>query len=218
MNIIKLIIADDHHLIRLGLKNLLASNADLEILHEFDNGLDALNSILNNPPDLAILDIDMHGMSGLELCKVVREKKLSTKILFLTMLNQETVFNKARELGANGYLLKDFILEELFIAIETIFNDKFYFSDNLQLKLNKDFSKFVIDKSLIEQLSRLTLTEKKILKLIASNFNSEQIAGKLFTSLHTVKTHRKNISHKLKLENEQNNLLKFAVKNKMYLD
>ncbi len=218
MNKIKLIIADDHHLIRLGLKNVLGTNDNLEILHEFDNGLDALNYILNNPPDMAILDIDMHGMSGLDVCKVIRDKKLSTKILFLTMLNQETVFNKARELGANGYLLKDFILEEIFIAIETIFKDNFYFSDNLQLKLNNDFSKFVIDKDLIEKLSRLTETEKKILKLIASNFNSEQIAEKLFTSPHTVKTHRKNISHKLELENEQNNLLKFAVHNKMYLD
>jgi DNA-binding NarL/FixJ family response regulator len=218
MNKIKLIIADDHHLIRLGLKNVLSTNDNLEILQEFDNGLDALNYILNNPPDMAILDIDMHGMSGLDVCKVIRDKKLSTKILFLTMLNQETVFNKARELGANGYLLKDFILEEIFIAIETIFKDNFYFSDNLQLKLNNDFSKFVIDKDLIEKLSRLTETEKKILKLIASNFNSEQIAEKLFTSPHTVKTHRKNISHKLELENEQNNLLKFAVHNKMYLD
>ena len=218
MNTIKLIIADDHHLIRLGLKNLLASNADLEILHEFDNGLDALNYILNKEPDMAIVDIDMPGISGLELCKVVRENKRSTKILFLTMLNQETVFNKAREIGANGYLLKDFILEELFIAIKTIFNDKFYFSDNLQLKLNNDFSKFVIDNALIEKLSRLTETEKKILKLIATNLNSEQIAEKLFASINTVKTHRKNISHKLELENEQNNLLKFAVKNQIYLD
>jgi DNA-binding NarL/FixJ family response regulator len=218
MNKIKLIIADDHHLIRLGLKNVLASNADLEILHEFDNGLDALNYILDKEPDLAIIDIDMPGICGLELCKLVRENELSTKILFLTMLNQETVFNKAREIGANGYLLKDFILEELFIAIETIFNDKFYFSDNLQLKLNKDFSKFVVDKTLIEKLSRLTETEKKILKLIATNLNSEQIAEKLFASINTVKTHRKNISHKLELENEQNNLLKFAVKNQIYLD
>jgi DNA-binding NarL/FixJ family response regulator len=218
MNTIKLIIADDHHLIRLGLKNLLASNADLEILHEFDNGLDALNYILDKEPDMAIVDIDMPGISGLELCKVVRENKRSTKILFLTMLNQETVFNKAREIGANGYLLKDFILEELFIAINTIFNDKFYFSDNLQLKLNNDFSKFVIDNALIEKLSRLTETEKKILKLIATNLNSEQIAEKLFASINTVKTHRKNISHKLELENEQNNLLKFAVKNQIYLD
>jgi two-component system nitrate/nitrite response regulator NarL len=218
MNKIKLIIADDHHLIRLGLKNVLASNADLEILHEFDNGLDALNYILDKEPDMAIVDIDMPGISGLELCKVVRENKRSTKILFLTMLNQETVFNKAREIGANGYLLKDFIIEELFIAIKTIFNDKFYFSDNLQLKLNNDFSKFVIDKALIEKLSRLTETEKKILKLIATNLNSEQIAEKLFASINTVKTHRKNISHKLELENEQNNLLKFAVKNQIYLD
>jgi DNA-binding NarL/FixJ family response regulator len=134
MNKVNIIIADDHHLIRLGLRNVLASKTNLEITNEFDNGTDALNYILENKPDLAIIDIDMPGISGLELCKVVREKKISTKILFLTMLNQETVFKKALELGANGYLLKDFILEEIFTAIETILNDAFYISDNLQLK------------------------------------------------------------------------------------
>lgn len=218
MKKVNIIIADDHHLIRLGLRNVLASNSTLEITNEFDNGTDALNYILDNKPDLAIIDIDMPGVSGLELCKVVREKKVSTKILFLTMLNQETVFKKAIELGANGYLLKDFILEEIFTAIETILNDAFYISDNLQLKLNKDFSKFVSDTSVTDKLSMLTETEKKVLMLIASDYNSEQIAEKLFTSIHTIKTHRKNISQKLELGNEQNNLLKYAVKNKIYLN
>jgi DNA-binding NarL/FixJ family response regulator len=218
MNKVNIIIADDHHLIRLGLRNVLASNSNLEITNEFDNGTDALNYILENNPDLAIIDIDMPGISGLELCKVVREKKVSTKILFLTMLNQETVFNKALELGANGYLLKDFILEEIFTAIETILNDAFYISDNLQIKLNKDFSKFVADTSITDKLLMLTETEKKVLMLIASDYNSEQIAEKLFTSIHTIKTHRKNISQKLELGNEQNNLLKYAVKNKVYLN
>jgi DNA-binding NarL/FixJ family response regulator len=218
MNKVNIIIADDHHLIRLGLRNVLASNSTLEITNEFDNGTDALNYILDNKPDLAIIDIDMPGISGLELCKVVREKKVSTKILFLTMLNQETVFKKALELGANGYLLKDFILEEIFTAIETILNDAFYISDNLQLKLNKDFSKFVSDTSVTDKLLMLTETEKKVLMLIASDYKSEQIAEKLFTSIHTIKTHRKNISQKLELGNEQNNLLKYAVKNKIYLN
>jgi DNA-binding NarL/FixJ family response regulator len=218
MNKVNIIIADDHHLIRLGLRNVLASKTNLEITNEFDNGTDALNYILENKPDLAIIDIDMPGISGLELCKVVREKKVSTKILFLTMLNQETVFNKALELGANGYLLKDFILEEIFTAIETILNDAFYISDNLQIKLNKDFSKFVADTSITDKLLMLTETEKKVLMLIASDYNSEQIAEKLFTSIHTIKTHRKNISQKLELGNEQNNLLKYAVKNKVYLN
>jgi len=217
MNKVNIIIADDHHLIRLGLRNVLASHSNLEITNEFDNGTDALNYILENKPDLAIIDIDMPGISGLELCKVVREKKISTKILFLTMLNQETVFKKALELGANGYILKDFILEEIFTAIETILNDAFYISDNLQLKLNKDFSKFVSDASIKDKLLMLTETEKKVLMLIASDYNSEQIAEKLFTSIHTIKTHRKNISQKLELGNEQNNLLKYAVKNKVYL-
>jgi DNA-binding NarL/FixJ family response regulator len=218
MNKVNIIIADDHHLIRLGLRNVLASKTNLEITNEFDNGTDALNYMLENKPDLAIIDIDMPGISGLELCKVVREKKISTKILFLTMLNQETVFKKALELGANGYLLKDFILEEIFTAIETILNDAFYISDNLQIKLNKDFSKFVADTSITDKLLMLTETEKKVLMLIASDYNSEQIAEKLFTSIHTIKTHRKNISQKLELGNEQNNLLKYAVKNKVYLN
>ena len=95
MNTIKLIIANDHPLIRIGLRNVLASKSNLEILHEFDNGLDTLNYILEKVPDLAIIDIDMLGISGLEVCKVVREKKLTTKILILTMLNQKIVFDKA---------------------------------------------------------------------------------------------------------------------------
>jgi DNA-binding NarL/FixJ family response regulator len=213
MNNIKIIIADDHPLIRFGLKNVLAANSNIAIMNEFDNGLDALNYILIKVPDLAIIDIDMPGISGLELCKVVQEKKLSTRILLLTMLNQKTVFDKARELGANGFLLKDFIVEEIFTAIETIFNDTFYASENLQLKLNNDVSKFVLNEDLFLKLSRLTNTEKKILQLIASNLNTEKIATKLFTSIHTIRTHRKSISQKLELENEQNSLLKFAIKN-----
>jgi len=218
MEKVKLIIADDHPLIRLGLRNVLSSNPGVEILQEFDNGLDALNFILDNSPDLAIVDIDMPGISGLDLCKIVRGGKISTRILFLTMLNQETVYKKARDLGANGFLLKDFILEEINFAIEAIMMGIFYFDDNLRFKLNNDFTKFGIDNALVEKLSRLTDTEKKILKLIASSLSTEQIAEKLFTSPHTVKTHRKSISLKLELDYEQNSLLKFAVSNKIYLD
>jgi DNA-binding NarL/FixJ family response regulator len=216
---INLIIADDHHLIRLGLKTVLASKPNLELLNEFDNGTDALNYIVVNAPDLAIIDIDMPGISGLELCKVVREKKVPTKILFLTMLNQETVLKKAYAIGADGFLLKDFILEELFIAIDTIFKNTFYTSADLQQKLNSNITNFSQDNPLIDKLARLTESEKKILKqLIGSNFSSIQIAEKLFTSQHTIKSHRKNIKQKLGLENEQNSLLKFAVKNNIYLN
>ena len=218
MEKVKLIIADDHPLIRLGLRNVLSSNPGVEILQEFDNGLDALNFILDTSPDLAIVDIDMPGISGLDLCKIVRGGKISTRILFLTMLNQETVYKKARDLGANGFLLKDFILEEINFAIEAIMMGIFYFDDNLRFKLNNDFTKFGIDNALVEKLSRLTDTERKILKLIASSLSTEQIAEKLFTSPHTVKTHRKSISLKLELDYEQNSLLKFAVSNKIYLD
>jgi DNA-binding NarL/FixJ family response regulator len=217
MSKIKLIIADDHALIRLGLKNIIATNTNLELLQEFDNGKDALHYILDNVPDLAILDIDMPGLSGLDVCKQVRENNIPTKILFLTMLNQESVYNKAREFGANGFLLKDFVLEELHTAIEYIFKEVFYVSNGLRDKLEHNDNNFLKSQSIKELLNKLTPTEQKILKLIALNLNSNQIAEKLFLSESTIKTHRKNITRKLELDNEQNSLLKFATKNIDYL-
>jgi DNA-binding NarL/FixJ family response regulator len=171
MHKIKIIIADDHSLIRLGLNNVIATNSNLELLSMFDNGEDALQYIVAHEPDLAILDIDMPGLSGLEVCQKVREKKIGTKILFLSMLNQHTVFTKARELGANGYLLKDFIVEEIFIAIAAIFKGIFYTSEGLELKLNNNSINNLQEHSLREKLSILTPTEQKILKLIALNLN-----------------------------------------------
>ena len=213
MNKIKLIIADDHALIRLGLKNIIATNTNLELLQEFDNGKDALTYILDNVPDLALLDINMPGLSGLDVCKQIRANNLPTKVLFLTMLDQETVYKNAIKIGANGYLLKDFIIEELFIAIETIFKDIFYVNDKLFNNFNTLNPNFQQNESINELLSRLTTTEQKVLKLIALNFNTNQIAAKLFSSELTIKTHRRNIIRKLELDNEQNSLTKFAIQN-----
>jgi DNA-binding NarL/FixJ family response regulator len=217
MSNIKLILADDHALIRTGLKNIIVTNTNLELLQEFDNGKDALEYILGNVPDLALLDINMPGLSGFDVCKQIRANNLPTKVLFLTMFDQENMYKEARKIGANGYLLKDFIIEELFLAIETIFKDIFYVNNKLFDNFNRITGDHQQNKLIKELLLQLTNTERKVLELIALNLNTNQIAAKLFSSELTIKTHRKNIIRKLKLENEQNSLTKFAIQNVSYL-
>lgn len=217
MKKISIVIADDHALIRLGLSNIINKHNQYELLGEFDNGKTVLEYVLENEPDIAVLDIEMPVMNGLEVCKHIRENKLETKVIFLTMLNEESVFNKARLLGANGYILKDFALEELAIALEKVHQGNFYLSYNLSEKLSKKSSKLLNDEVIKQKISVLTATEKKVLQLIAINLNSKQIAEKIFSSELTIKTHRQNIMRKLELNGEQNSLTKFAVQNKDYL-
>jgi DNA-binding NarL/FixJ family response regulator len=216
MKKISIVIADDHALIRLGLSNIINKHNQYELLGEFDNGKTVLEYVLENEPDIAVLDIEMPVMNGLEVCKHIRENKLETKVIYLTMLNEESVFNKARLLGANGYILKDFALEELAIALEKVHQGNFYLSYNLSEKLSKKSSKLLNDEVIKQKISVLTATEKKVLQLIAINLNSKQIAEKIFSSELTIKTHRQNIMRKLELNGEQNSLIKFAAQNKDY--
>jgi DNA-binding NarL/FixJ family response regulator len=212
-----IVIADDHALIRLGLGNIIHKIKNYDLVAEFDNGKDALDYILNNEPDIAILDIEMPGLNGIEVCRQVKEEKLSTKILFLTMLNQESVFKKAHQIGANGFLLKSFALDELESALKKINEGEFYVSANIEQRLVNVPSRLLDNEDIKQKLKTLTTTENKVLKLIALNLNSKQIAEKFFTSELTVRWHRKNITRKLELDNEQNSLLKFATKNIDYL-
>jgi DNA-binding NarL/FixJ family response regulator len=110
MSNIKLILADDHALIRTGLKNIIVTNTNLELLQEFDNGKDALNYILDNVPDLALLDINMPGLSGFDVCKQIRAKNLPTKVLFLTMFDQENMYKE--EGPSIDLFLKDFSIKK----------------------------------------------------------------------------------------------------------
>ena len=208
MNKLELVIADDHSLIRLGLKNILAQNKQIILVGEFDNGRDALNYILDNTPDIAILDIDMPKMDGLKVCGKVRQEKIKTKIIFLTMLNEESVFNKAKSQGANGFILKNFATDELDHAIESVLKNEFYIGKNVRENLSQKSSNLLQSESINELISRLSSTEKQILLLIALNFSSKQ---------NTIRKHRQNITKKLDLESEQGSLLKFAQQNKNYL-
>jgi DNA-binding NarL/FixJ family response regulator len=204
------IVADDHPIFRKGLVEILAGMSELEIIAELPDGLQAYQSILAKRPDLAILDIEMPGLSGLDICRKVMSEKSETKFIMLTMHRDKNFFNDAMSIGVMGYLLKDHAIEELITCVQSVLKGKKFVSPGLEklLVLNTQ--------SDVPELTQLTPTEKVILKLIAETKTSAEIAQLLFISPNTVDNHRSNIVKKLKLEGK-NSLLKFALQHKHLL-
>ena len=217
MDKIKIIIADDHPLIRIGLANIINANKAYSLLGEAKNGKEALDLIYFYKPDIVILDIEMPIVNGLDVCIEIKKNKLPTKVLFLTMLKEEELYDQAIKHGASGYLLKDHAVEELNTAIETIANGKIYISEAITSFLTNTKSHIINDAKIAEQINRLTKTEKDVLLLIAQNLSTKDIASNLFITESTIKSHRHNIIRKLGLGLDQNSLLKFALENSAYL-
>jgi DNA-binding NarL/FixJ family response regulator len=203
----RILIADDHPFTLMGTKAYVES---LNFLVEdiCSNGITALNLIKAHQPDLAILDINMPGMDGLEILEKIFVTKLNTKVILLTMHKEHTIFNKAKELGVVGYLLKENAQEELGQCIDAVKKGNQYFSKNLfnDTHIHSDLEPE-------NQLDKLTFSEKKIVELIAQQKTSKQIADLLFISEKTVEGHRTNIIQKLGLPKGKNTLLIWAMKN-----
>jgi DNA-binding NarL/FixJ family response regulator len=204
------IVADDHPIFRKGLVEILSEITDLEIVAELSDGLQAYQSIIARRPDLAILDIEMPGLTGLDICRKVMNEKSETKFIVLTMHRDKNFFNDAMSIGVMGYLLKDHAISELIKCVQTILKGERFVSpgiENLLLFTEQDD---------LPELALLTATEKVILKLIADSKTSAEIAQLLFISPNTVDNHRSNIVKKLGIEGK-NSLLKFAIKSKHLL-
>lgn len=202
----KILIADDHPLTLYGTKSYLESlsyHVDT-ICH---NGITAWNMIEMRIPDIAILDINMPGMDGMEIAAKVKAERKTTKIILLTMHNDWGIYLKSLELGVYGYLLKNFSTEDLDTCIQKVSAGEKYFSPNLESQLQATNNQFTKD------VSCLSLTERKIVELIGQAKNSRQIATMLFISEKTVENHRRNIIEKLDLPKEKNSLLTWALKN-----
>jgi DNA-binding NarL/FixJ family response regulator len=200
----KILIADDHPLTLMGTKGFIES-LGYEVEDICSNGITAFNLIIAHKPQIAVLDINMPGMDGLELLEKVFTQKLKTKVILLTMHKEMSVFNKANQYGLSGYILKEYAQEELEICLKEVTNGNQYISRNLSNELT-------IDKNSDHnsELSKLTFAEKKIVELIAQHKTSRQIAELLFISEKTVEGHRSNIIQKLGLPKEKNTLLVWA--------
>ncbi|MBC7643034.1 MAG: response regulator transcription factor [Flavobacterium sp.] len=202
----KILIADDHPFTLQGTKSFVESYG-YNVSDTASNGVAALNLINLHLPDIAILDINMPGLDGLDIAKKIQESKLKTKIVLLTMHKEMTIFKKATELGVYGYILKENAQTELENCLIEVSKGNKYRSKFLENDL------FVDNKKDNNELAKLTLSERKIIELIAQQKTSKQIAELLFLSDKTVEGHRSNIIEKLGLPKEKNTLLIWAIQN-----
>jgi len=215
-NKIKIIIADDHPMMRSGVKSVLLTDPQIEIISEAKDGEEAFNLIKKYLPDVALLDVEMPKMTGLEIARRVDAENIKTKIVFLTMYKEEDMFNEAMDSGAYGYVLKENAVEDVLESVKTVAENRYYISPNIsnylvkRLNTQKDFA------TQQPSISNLTKSERAILKLISQEKTSQQIADELHISYKTVENHRNNISKKLNLSGTHS-LVKFAIKNRLLL-
>lgn len=212
MEKIKLVIADDHHIFRKGILSIVSEDTGIEITGEASNGDDALRLITEINPDIAILDIDMPGLSGLDVARKVKAQKLATKIVILTIHKDKEYFDEALELDIKAYVLKESIANDLLDCIKKVGAGDYYISPSISGYLVKRDSSEVSNSG----LRLLTASELQILRLIAENKTSGQIAEELFRSIRTIENHRNNICSKLGLKGPHA-LLLFAIENRKKL-
>jgi len=204
---------DDHPLFREGLRHAIEGNSRFEVAAEAGRGETALHLILQEKPDVAVLDVNLPDMNGFELIPALRRKKCNTPVVILTMLKDEQAFNTALNLKVSGYVLKDNASAEILNCIEAVANGESYVSPSLT-----DF--LLRRRSRAEQLAKkqpglddLTVAERRILKRISDGKTSREIAGEFFISPRTVESHRAHICEKLGLSGS-NKLLHFALENR----
>lgn len=203
MKKIKILLADDHILVRTGFKKILESFENFLIVDEADNGLEVLKKMKKVKPDIIILDYNMPEMNGVETAEKIREFDENVKILILTMHDNETIILDGINAGINGYIYKEAEMDELVNAINSIMNDKDYYSEGVKEKIiqfhkNRKRGKFY---EISEERIPLSKREVEIIGHIAQGENSYEISKKLFISQFTVVKHRKNILKKLSMKN-----------------
>ena len=214
---IKIILAEDHNVVRIGIKTLLEKEKDYKIVGEATNAEQLLNLFeTQGEPDILLSDINMPGISGLALIPKLREKWQTMKIVMLSMLDKEQYIAHAFNSGANGYLFKSIAPDELVFAIRHIHNHGKYICSELSLRL---LDKLLNNKSLTEKKVNsadlnLSVRDVEVLMLIGDGLTNAEIAEKLFTSKRTAEGYRKGLMEKTNSNNTAA-LIKFAMKNNL---
>jgi RNA polymerase sigma factor (sigma-70 family) len=208
MDKIKIIIAEDHLLVRQGLKTMLSNEKDIEIIDICSNGEEAIQLAEKLKPDIIIMDVSMPVVDGIEASEIIYKKKLSCKIIILTMHDEEIFVKYVKEKFISGYVLKENAFEDLLYAIRSVYRGGKYISPDLAEKvLIKNNSENII--------KSLTIREKEILKLIIEGMSVKEIAEKLIISKKTVETHKSRIMKKFNV-NKSTELVKKALQENFF--
>jgi DNA-binding NarL/FixJ family response regulator len=209
----RILIADDHPVYRDGLRQIIRTDPALKIVHEAGNGVEALRLARESKFDIAILDMDMPGLNGLDIARARQRERLSFEIIFVTMYREEDMFNEALNLGARGYVLKESAAADILDGIHAVAGGQHYISPSISGLLVQRSARGRDQGRDKAGLDSLTSAERRILKLIASDKTSKEIAAEFGLSPRTVENHRTNMSAKLGLQGSHS-LLKFAFENR----
>mgnify|MGYP000859374002 CR=1 FL=1 len=203
-----IIIADDHPLVLKGLQDYLIEKG-FNVIDSVNDGKKAYDSIIKNNPEIAVLDIRMPFMTGLEIAEACKGNNIKTKIILITFEKDETLFNQAKLFNVSGYILKEFALVEIENCIKEVTDGQTYFSPQLADHLSTDEEP--------EILNTLTPTEKKVLYFISKNKTAKEIGDLLFISDRTVEKHKSHIIKKTNLAPKPNSLSLFAKEHERFI-
>lgn len=207
---IRIILTDDHELLRAGLKGLLEKEPDFKVVAQAKDGEDLLDKLARVKVDCVVMDLSMPNMDGLATLKEIRKKFSKTKVLILTMQKDAEHFKHAMSSGANGYLLKDSAFDQLVMAIKIIMKGKQYISPVISNLIAEQYVRSMDQDNDIPSLEILTAREKEILRRIAEGRANKNIAASLKISIRTVETHRSNLIQKLGIKTPAG-LVKYAI-------
>jgi two-component system NarL family response regulator len=213
---IRVLVVDDHALFRRGLQMVLEQEPDIEVVGEASDGTEAVVVAAETLPDIVLLDVRMPKRGGIDACTAIHDVAPSTKIIMLTISDEEADLYDAIKAGAMGYLLKEISIEEVASAIRAVYGGQSLISPSMASKLLTEFASMVKKTDERQQVPapRLTDREMEVLKLVAKGLNNRDIAKQLFISENTVKNHIRNILEKLQLHSRMEAVV-YAVREKL---
>ena len=206
----KIVLADDHTIMRKGLRSLLEKESNIEVVAEAENGRTTVQLVRELKPDVVIMDISMPDLNGIDATHQIIDMEPDVKVIALSMYSERKFVAGMLKAGASGYLLKDCAFDELSRAIRTVIQDQTYLSPKVASTVIQDYMKH-LSKDEASVFTTLTDREREVLQLLAEGKSTKQIASDLFVSVKTIETHRQNIMNKLKLYNIPD-LVKYAIR------
>jgi DNA-binding NarL/FixJ family response regulator len=200
-NKLSIVLADDHTILREGLRALLSADSNLEVVGEARDGREAVRCVEKLGPDLLLMDLSMPRMSGMDAIREIKKRYPDTKIIALTVHKTEEYLLTTLQAGADGFVLKDATHDELIMAIKNVMGGKSYLSPGVSEKIIEGYLKGKKSTKSLSAWESLSQREREVLKLIAEGYKNKEIAGDLCISLKTVEKHRANLMKKLDLHN-----------------
>ena len=198
---IRIVLVEDHTILREGLRALLSADPKFEVVGEADDGRQALRRVDKLAPDLVVMDLSMPRMTGMDAIREIKRRRPATKIIALTVHKAEEYLRTTLQAGADGYVLKDATHVELLLAIQNVLKGKTYLSPSVSDTVIEGYLQGKENQIPSPRLGVLSPREREILKLIAEGYKNKEIADDLFISLKTVEKHRANLMKKLDLHN-----------------